>query len=270
MDTCGSVQATAKRSLQVVRQIKSSGTAVLGVIALEEADVLAEAARVLRRHNIPLVVATPRAAESEAASLLLYAPDDPAVFTQPDNVFSAVPNTAAVARATMAVAKGIQCQSIRILGTCWRTIRMAERAARHLNIRVTAAEHFIGDYSGSATAYISNLTLHQHLLEQQDGVRVALLMEPNELTEFMSQAVRISSGRKITWLLGCVAGAISPQTAAQWALDLSSSAFLVEPHLQELAGLADYMRLHGVVHHPLDNEVSFLHFLICTGLNSIS
>lgn len=71
MDTCGSVEATAKRSLQVVRQMKNSGTAVLGVIALEEADVLAEAARVLRRHNIPLVVATPRAAESEAASLLL-------------------------------------------------------------------------------------------------------------------------------------------------------------------------------------------------------
>lgn len=107
MDTCGSVQATAKRSLQVVRQIKSSGTAVLGVIALEEADVLAEAARVLRRHNIPLVVATPRAAESEAASLLLYAPDDPAVFTQPDNVFSAVPNTAAVARVMTIIFKSL-------------------------------------------------------------------------------------------------------------------------------------------------------------------
>ncbi|XP_057374318.1 uncharacterized protein LOC130695215 [Daphnia carinata] len=255
MDTCGSVQATAKRSLQVVRQIKSSGTAVLGVIALEEADVLAEAARVLRRHNIPLVVATPRAAESEAASLLLYAPDDPAVFTQPDNVFSAVPNTAAVARATIAVAKGIQSQSIRILGTCWRTIRMAERAARHLNIRVISAEHWVGDYSGSPTAYIANLTMHQHVLEQQEGVRVALLMEPNELADFMNQAVRISSGRKITWLLGCVAGVVSPQIAAQWALDLSSSAFLVEPHLLELAGLADYMRLHGVIHHPLDNEI---------------
>ena len=98
MDTCGSVEITAKQSLQVVRQSRSNGTVVLGVIALEEADVLAEAARVLRRHNIPLIVATPRAAESEAASLLLYAPDDPAVFTQPDNVFSAVPNTAAVAR----------------------------------------------------------------------------------------------------------------------------------------------------------------------------
>ncbi|KAI9559958.1 hypothetical protein GHT06_013966 [Daphnia sinensis] len=226
MDTCGSVQATAKRLLQVVRQIKSSGTAVLGV-ALEEADVLAEAARVLRRHNIPLVVATPRAAESKAASLLLYAPDDPAVFTQPDNVFSAVPNTAAVARATIAVAKGIQSQSIRILGTCWWTIRMAERA------------HFVGDCSGSPPAYIANLTMHQHVLEQQEGVR----------------AVRISSGRKITWLLGCVAGVVSPQIAAQWALDLSSSAFLVEPRLLELAGLADYMRLHGVIHHPLENEI---------------
>ncbi len=101
MDTCGSVKATAIRSLQVVRQSKSNVTTILGVIALEEADVLAEAARVLRRHNIPLVVATPRAAESEAASLLLYAPDDPQVFTQPDNVFSAVPNTAAVARVCM-------------------------------------------------------------------------------------------------------------------------------------------------------------------------
>lgn len=98
MDTCGSVKITAKQSLQVVRQSRSNETVVLGVIALEEADVLAQAASVLRRHNIPLIVATPRAAESEAASLLLYAPDDPAVFTQPDNVFSAVPNTAAVAR----------------------------------------------------------------------------------------------------------------------------------------------------------------------------
>ena len=154
----------------------------------------------------------------------------------------------------MAVAKGIQSPSVRILGTCWRTVRMAERAARHLNVRVTAAEHFIGDYAGSATAYINSLS---HLLEQEDGVRVALLMEPNELADFMNQAVQQLLGKKITWLLGCVAGAISPQTAAQWALDLSSSAFLIEPHLLELAGLADYMRLHGVVHHPLDNEVCF-------------
>lgn len=154
----------------------------------------------------------------------------------------------------MAVAKGIQSPSVRILGTCWRTIRMAERAARHLNVKVSAAEHFIGDYAGSATSYIASLSL---LLEQeaQDGVRVALLMEPNELADFMNQAVRKSTGRKVTWLLGCVAGAISPQTAAQWALDLSSSAFLIEPHLLELVGLADYMRINGVVHHPLDNEV---------------
>lgn len=96
MDTCGSVIETAKRSLQVVQS--SHEEPILGVIALEEADVLSEAARVLRRHNVPLVVATPRAAESEAASLLLYSPDDPAAFAQPDNVFSAVPNTAAVAR----------------------------------------------------------------------------------------------------------------------------------------------------------------------------
>ena len=99
MDTCGSVIETAKRSLQVVHS--SNEEPILGVIALEEADVLSEAARVLRRHNIPLVVATPRAAESETASLLLYSPDDPAAFTQPDNVFSAVPNTAAVARVSL-------------------------------------------------------------------------------------------------------------------------------------------------------------------------
>lgn len=112
MDTCGSVEITAKQSLQVVRQSRSNGTVVLGVIALEEADVLAEAARVLRRHNIPLIVATPRAAESEAASLLLYAPDDPAVFTQPDNVFSAVPNTAAVARVRLPHSWSIRNSSI--------------------------------------------------------------------------------------------------------------------------------------------------------------
>lgn len=154
----------------------------------------------------------------------------------------------------MAVAKGIQSSSIRILGTCWRTIRMAERSARHLNVRVAAAEHLIGDYGGSVTAYIASVsTFLEH--ESAEGVRVALLMEPDELADFMNQAVRKSAGRKITWLLGCVAGAISPQTAAQWALDLSSSAFLIEPHLLELAGLSDYMQLNGVAHHPLDNEV---------------
>ncbi|KAI9557748.1 hypothetical protein GHT06_017577 [Daphnia sinensis] len=174
----------------LVRQIKSSGTAVLGVIALEEVDVLAEGARVLRLHNIPLMVATPRATESEAASLLLYAPDDPAVFTQPDNVFSAVPN---IARATIAVAKGIQSNPFAFC---------------------------LGD---------------------------VLALDPDGATT--------RSQLKVNWRLGCVAGVVSPQIAAQWALDLSSSAFLVEPHLLELAGLADYMRRHGVIHHPFDNEL---------------
>lgn len=96
MDTCGSVATTALRSLQIVR--RTNRTALLGVIALEEAAVLSEAARVFRRHRIPLVVATPRAA-SEAAQLVQDADDlDPASLLQPDNVFSAVPNTAAIAR----------------------------------------------------------------------------------------------------------------------------------------------------------------------------
>ena len=47
----------------------------------------------------------------------------------------------------MAVAKGIQSPSIRILGTCWRTMRMAERAARQLGIRVASSQHFLMDYS---------------------------------------------------------------------------------------------------------------------------
>ena len=36
------IKATAIKSLQVVKQSKSNGTTVLGVIALEEADVLVE------------------------------------------------------------------------------------------------------------------------------------------------------------------------------------------------------------------------------------
>lgn len=154
----------------------------------------------------------------------------------------------------MAVAKGIQTQSIRILGTCWRTIRMAERSARHLNIRVASTEHYVADYAGNAAAYVASLSM---LMDQdpEEDMRVALLMEPDEIVGFMNQAIRKPGGKRITWLLGCVAGAISPQATAQWALDLSSSAFLIEPHLLELAGLADYMRLHGIVHHPLDNEV---------------
>ena len=61
------------------------------MIALEDADVLTEAAKVLRRHQIPLVVATPKSSET-----LLFT--DPTAFLEPNNVFSAVPNTAAVAR----------------------------------------------------------------------------------------------------------------------------------------------------------------------------
>lgn len=91
MDTCGRTDIAAIKSLQIVRQ--SNQTALLGVIALEDAEVLTEAARVLRRHRIPLVVATPKASEA----VQLYS-DDPTAFLEPDNVFSAVPNTAAVAR----------------------------------------------------------------------------------------------------------------------------------------------------------------------------
>lgn len=147
----------------------------------------------------------------------------------------------------MAVAKGIQSPSIRILGTCWRTMRMAERAARQLGIRVASSQHFLMDYSADVDAFLNSPG-------SNPNTPVALLMEPEELVSFMSAAVRRPSGRRITWLLGSV-GSISPQAAAQWALDLSSSAFLVEPHLSELAGLSDYLQKNGLPHHPLDDQI---------------
>lgn len=249
MDTCGRSDTAALRSLQVAR--RTSKKAILGVIGLDdEAGVLAEAGRVLRRHRVPLVVATPRAAEAEAAAEAQLIMGDYPSELQPDNVFSAVPNTAAIARATVAVAKGIRSPSVRLLGTCWRTLRAAERAARQLGVRLASpSRHFLTDFSGDVSAFLESLQADPALAP------VALLMEPDELTNFMAQAVKKATGRRVTWLLGSVAGSISPQLAATWALDLSSSAFLVEPHLSELAGLSAFMESHGIASHPLDDKV---------------
>lgn len=157
----------------------------------------------------------------------------------------------------MAVAKGIHSASVRILGTCWRTIRTAERAARHLGIRVTAAEHWTADYAASVSDFLETAApkVDQVGWHERDYAVVVVLMEPDELASFMNQAVHKAAGRKMTWLMGSV-GVIAPQTAAQWALDLTSSAFLVEPHLVELAGLAPYLQLNNVPHQPMDTEVS--------------
>lgn len=122
VDTCASAATTHLRALELVNQTRR--TAVIGaflffsspssaqfsvcflgfnlvplragVIALEEPDVLLEAASVLRRHGVPLVVATPKASEA-----LFYADqsDQSDVSVDaPSNVFSAVPNSASIAR----------------------------------------------------------------------------------------------------------------------------------------------------------------------------
>ncbi|EFX68764.1 hypothetical protein DAPPUDRAFT_329791 [Daphnia pulex] len=91
--TCRSVNATAKRSLPVDEDSQSSGTAVLGVIAVEEPDEPVDAAPVSSRHipqDIPLDVATHPSSEHESASPVVYVLDDPAVFTQSCNGFSSV------------------------------------------------------------------------------------------------------------------------------------------------------------------------------------
>jgi len=244
IDSCGDSDVAVQRALRIVKQ--SALIPILGVIALEDADVLTEAAKVLRRHQIPLVVATPKSSET-----LLFT--DPTAFLEPNNVFSAVPNTAAVARATLAVAKGIQGGSIRILGTCPLTIRAAAKAANQLRIKVELEEQWLANYS-SVAAFIDSLPVQSEEETESNPHMVALLMEPSELQAFMSQALKMAVGHRITWLLGCV-GSIDPHTAAQWALSLGTSAFLIEPHLLELAGLADYFQSQAVEHHPLDNEI---------------
>ena len=245
MDTCGRSDTAALRCLQVAR--RAAKTPVLGVIGLDDdLDVLAEAARVLRRHRIPLVVATPRMA---TAVDYLAADEQLLEQQQPDNVFSAVPSTAAVARAVMAVAKGLRSPSV-LVGTGASTVslRAAERAARQLGVRLSS-RHFLTDADvGSFLDALPGTS-------DESSPPVALLMEPEELTAFMGHVVKRPAARQVTWLLGSMAGSIRAQLAAQWALDLSSSAFLVEPHLFELAGLAGYFESHGLESHPLDDRV---------------
>ena len=229
--------------------------------------MLAAAARVLRRHCVPLVVATPRASDylldgggisgSTTDALGLGLSDYSAsIGQQPDNIFSAVPNTAAVARATIAVARGIQSSSVRIVGSGLRTVRTAERAARQLGLKIASIDHW-GLLNAAATSApaVAEAEADALIDELPDLSVVALLMEPQELSIFMNRAVRKASDKRITYLLGCVSGSVSASAAAQWALDLSSSAFLVEPHLLELAGLSDYLQSHGIEPHPLDNQV---------------
>ena len=168
-------------------------------------------------------------------------------------------------KATLAVAKGIQGGSIRILGTCPLTIRAAAKAANQLRIKVELEEQWLANYS-SVAAFIDSLPVQSEEETESNPHMVALLMEPSELQAFMSQALKRAVGRRITWLLGCV-GSIDPHTAAQWALSLGTSAFLIEPHLLELAGLADYFQSQAVEHHPLDNEVTN-HFFFTNILNN--
>ena len=259
--TCGRLTTAARRSVQIVN--RSNRTALLGVVALEGASVLAAAARVLRRHRVPLVIATPRASDyllddgggisgSTTDALGLGLSDYSAsIGQQPDNVFSAVPNTAAVARANIAVARGIQSSSVRIVGSGLRTVRTAERAARQLGLKIASIDHW-GLLNAAATSApaVAEAEADALIDELPDLSVEALLMEPQELSIFMNRAVRKASDKRITYLLGCVSGSVSASAAAQWALDLSSSAFLVEPHHLELAGLSDYLQSHGIEPHP--------------------
>jgi hypothetical protein len=91
--SCRSVNAIAKWSLPVDEDSQSSGTAVLGVIAVKEPDEPVDAAPVSSRHipqDIPLDVATHPSSERESASPVVYVLDNPAVFTQSCNGFSSV------------------------------------------------------------------------------------------------------------------------------------------------------------------------------------
>ena len=151
------------------------------------------------------------------------------------------------------MAKGIQGTTVRILGTCPLTIRAAARAAQQLDMRVATEEQWLPNYS-SVAAFIDSLPAQTEEEAAANPHMVVLLMEPSELESFMAQALKKVVGRRIAWLLGSI-GTIDPHTAAQWALNLGTSAFLIEPHLLELAGLADYLQSQGISAHPLDNEV---------------
>ena len=151
----------------------------------------------------------------------------------------------------MAVAKGIHSPSIRILSTCSRTLEAARKAARQLRIRIVSSEHWSMEHS-STLSYVESLSLGPNSAPPV----VALLMEPAEMQTFMNEALTKRAARHVTWLLGCL-GTIGPQVAAQWTMSLSNSAFLIEPHAPELAGLSQFLESKGLYSQPIENEVTF-------------
>lgn len=249
VDSCLGASGVAEALVELASRGAGGGRLVLGVIALDQKGaVLDEAAAVLRRRQVPLVAASAKASEALLSWHQTIGDDQKA-----NVIFSAAPNGASIARASVAVAKGLQSASVRIISTCPSTLRAALRASRQLRLTVTASHH----WSPPAPADdIVSLLVAPPTSSTPPAETTLLLMEPDDLHTFLGAIMRLPAGRAMALVLGCL-GSLSPNTAALWSHQLTTTGYLVlESQQGDLVGLSAYLDDQGVDREPLDGQVA--------------
>ncbi|KDR13974.1 Metabotropic glutamate receptor 5 [Zootermopsis nevadensis] len=216
-DTCG-LREIAMRDVffAVKNALEPRGKLpLLGLIGMGDPDVVGETVTTLHAFNIPLILASPRLADS---------------VTQEGNILTTAPDMSGVVKPLLTVGKELGITSINLISSCSHSIKKFGQIATEMGIlvgrilQITKHSNVIGDI------------VKKFLEELEPNEAIALILDPEEIYA-LAQHLRSYELHNSVLLTGTIG--LDKNLLKLWK-NIFTGGYLIEPHMPELPDFRNY------------------------------
>ncbi|XP_069693056.1 metabotropic glutamate receptor 8-like [Periplaneta americana] len=216
-DTCG-MRDVAMRDVffAVKNALEPRGKLpLLGLIGMGDPDVVGETVTTLHAFNIPLILASPRLADS---------------VTQEGNILTTAPDMSGVVKPVLSVGKQLGIASISLISSCPHSIKKFRQTSMEMGIligrllKVTKHSKLIGDI------------VKKFLEESDSNETIALILDPEEIYT-LAQHLRSYKLHNNVLLTGTIG--LDKNLLKLWT-NVFTGGYLIEPHMPELPDFRNY------------------------------
>lgn len=216
-DTCGMKDVAMRDVFFAVKNaLEPRGKLpLLGLIGLGDPDIVGETVTTLHAFNIPLILASPRLADS---------------VIQEGNILTTAPDMSGLVKPVLAVGKQLGIKSVSLISSCSHSIKKFRQTAMEIGIlvgrilQITEHSKIIGD------------VVKKFLEESESNETIALILDPEEIYA-LAQHLRSYKFYNNVLLTGTIG--LDKNLLKLWK-NVFTGGYLIEPHMPELPDFRNY------------------------------
>lgn len=188
---------------------------LLGLIGMGDPEVVGETVMTLHAFNIPLILASPRLADS---------------VIQEGNILTTAPDMSSVVQPVLAVGRQLGITSVSLISSCSHSIKKFRQTAMDMGVlvgrilQITKHSKVIGD------------VVKKFLEESDANETIALILDPEEIYA-LAQHLRSYRLHKHVLLTGTIG--LDKNLLKLWK-NIFTGGYLIEPHMPELPDFRKY------------------------------